>query len=216
MRNSFVNAWPLAVLAGWQTRGFSKPTGQSRDSPNGKWRQILSQEPCKCQAVLFRECRSNKSHPAFDEGKVICQIDGLELCRLECWCCLWCCLMVTSRAHFCEIDGWVLWGSYLGMLFGLMVRAFLLWGACAGAVLGCFLGELFWDAIWGVAEAAGDSMGVCCKIDDQVLFGVLFGGVLIEVLACNHRRVCRFLGSMLVKCVYIYIYALCIYIYISL
>ena len=49
---------------------------------------------------------------------------------------------------------------------------------------------LFWDAVWGAVGGASDGAGA----RGRVLFGTLFGGVLLEVLVCNHC----YLGSMLV------------------
>ena len=55
---------------------------------------------------------------------------------------------------------------------------------------GVQLQVLFWDAVWGAVGGASDGAGA----RGRVLFGTLFGGVLLEVLVCNHC----YLGSMLV------------------
>ena len=57
---------------------------------------------------------------------------------------------------------------------------------------GVQLQVLFWDAVWGAVGGASDGAGA----RGRVLFGTLFGGVLLEVLVCNHC----YLGSMLVLC----------------
>ena len=56
---------------------------------------------------------------------------------------------------------------------------------------GCSRPGAVWDALRGGAVGGASD---CAGARGRVLFGTLFGGVLLEVLVCNHC----YLGSMLV------------------
>ena len=101
-------------------------------------------------------------------------------------------MLVTVRAHYCEIDGRVLGGMQLGVLVQVLFEAL----AHCCKIGGRVRGDVVWQA--GAVLGAGDSGGgFFCDIDSRVLFGLLFG----QGQACSvgvQVHVFRYLGSMLV------------------
>ena len=105
-------------------------------------------------------------------------------------------MMVTARAHFCDIDARVL----SGMQVTVQAHVCLLTVGCKGGMqLRWWLGTLFGVLVdfrkidgrlsWGVLFGVLFRVMVrahYCSIDGRVLLGAFFGGVLLEVLVCKH------------------------------
>ena len=125
--------------------------------------RVLGHAVWELFGVLFEVLVTARAHFCEIDGRVLggLQVDGRVLggMQSELWC--RCCfgilfgmlfgvlfgVLVMVRAHFCEIDGRVLWECCLGVLFGVLVRAHFV---IDGRVLG---GMQFGVRAWVVCGA---------------------------------------------------------------